>query len=114
MIEELNNNPVDNPYHLPRSQEELRLQKAFTEQLNRKRRKMENMNSEKILKTKLTATELKERRKKSYAKQNEKRKKDLKNNRTLNSFIIPKTNLPEAEQKERRKIDNAKLYQKKK
>ena len=47
VIEELNNNPVDNPYHVPRSQEELRLQKAFTEQLNRKRRKMENINSEK-------------------------------------------------------------------
>ena len=97
VIEELNKNPVDNPYHVPRSQEELRLQKAFTERLNRKRRKMENINSEKIVKTKLTATELKERRKKPRAKQYEKRKKELKNNRTLNSFIIPKTNLPEAE-----------------
>ena len=109
MIEELNNNPVDNPYHVPRSQEELRLQKAFTEQLNRKRRKMENMNSEKIVKTKLTATELKERRKKSKAKLYEKRKKDLKNNRTLNSFIIPKTNLPEAEKKNKRRCLTNKL-----
>ena len=45
VIEKLNNNPVDNPYHVPRSQEERRLQKAFTERLNRKRRKMEKINS---------------------------------------------------------------------
>ena len=56
VIEELNNNPVDNPYHVPRSQEERRLKKSFNEQLNRKRRKMEKINSEKIVETKLTAT----------------------------------------------------------
>ena len=62
----------------------------------------------------MTATELKERRKKTNAKIYKKRKKELKNNMTLNSFIVPKKNLPEAEKQDRRKSVNAQRYQKNK
>ena len=39
VIEELNNNPVDNPYFVTKSQEDLKKQKAFAKQLYRKRKK---------------------------------------------------------------------------
>ena len=41
MIEELNNNPVDNPYFVTKSQEDYNKQKAFAQRLYRKRKKKE-------------------------------------------------------------------------
>ena len=40
VIEEHNNNPVDNPYFVTKSQEDLKKQKAFTNRLYCKRRYM--------------------------------------------------------------------------
>ena len=75
VIEELNNNPVDNPYFVTKSQEDLKKQKAFAKQLYCKRKKKEKEETPKKRKNKLTETELKERKKKRNAEQYEKRKK---------------------------------------
>ena len=91
VIEELNNNPVDNPYFVTKSQEDLNKQRAFAMRLYRKRKKKEKEETPKKRKNKLTETELKERKKKRDAERYEKRKKELKNNMTLNSFIIKPT-----------------------
>ena len=62
-IEEHNNNPILNPYYVPKSQEEKKKQVAFKNILNYLRRKKKNVNTPKTCRKKLIETEKKERRK---------------------------------------------------
>ena len=91
MIEEHNNNPVDNPYFVTKSQEDLKKQKAFAARLYCKRSYMKKKELAKQPKNKLTDTEKKARRKKRDAERYKKRQQELKNNKTLNNFIIKPT-----------------------
>ena len=92
VIEEYNNNPVENPYFVTKSQQDLKKQKAFANRLYGKRHRMKKKEmAEQPKKNKLTETEKKERRKKRDAERYKKRQQELKNNKTLNNFIIKPT-----------------------